>query len=960
MKALELLENYPDDALDQLARDKLDEIANLRLPRALLAREVASALASRSYVARALAPTRPPAFAFLKLLIESPTLSIPVDHFREAALALTTRLAEQAKSGQDLSPKKNFHLYLRVLFAAWEDDGRIDVSEARILEALRRELGITVREHLLLEHHPEIRPLWDSPRAFEETRNHLLTTGLVLMHANHFAIAEEVAEQIRTSWDMPLEDVSYARLLDRMTAPQLKDVLEASGLQLGGTKDERLKRIVEAMVSPFDALDRLSINDVREICRSCSLPVSASKSELIASLIDYFDDDLDLRAKEARETETVVVQEAPEPRVLAPEVFEALLTRLTNDQLYDLLAASGGPRSGSKPQRIGNLVASTRSERTLLGHLRRPDLVDLCRRVEVGVSGPKEELIDRLISWAGRTPIPEIRRERSAGEEAAPPAANPQPEIVAVIETPQPVPPPAGIKGVHTDFPELDADEQVLAALLKGARALTEREIERAAARHGISWFLTKAHMANLIAKLAEHGHQPIRIRSSAGVNTYEWTDRTEPVEHAPDRTAARDLIDALRQGVVPERQLDLLAVGQEDVRKHLLELLGHVASKKTAFKFLRGPYGAGKTFLSAWLREQAFTQDLAVASVRIGPDQPLSDLPVFFAGLMNGLRTPEKRDTSALADVLESWLLSMYRKTAQVEGLKPTDAASREKLTALAERRIEEEAARLSKHDPTFGHALLGYHRARVAADEVQASTAIGWLRGSTVAAQRLREIGVSGHLEAHQVFPRLRALLDVICTERLRGLLVLVDELELVRRFPHQRQREAAYETLRSIIDECGENELPGCLFVFTATDALFEDQKYGLGSYQALANRIEAPVNLEGRVSMRQPVIHLRGLDQKRLLEVSRRVRELHGSAYSWNAAERIDDIVLERLVENWTGFGGENVERLPRPILRELVHCLDLCEENKDLDASDFLRPPIQRSELATLVGDLLDV
>ncbi len=381
----------------------------------------------------------------------------------------------------------------------------------------------------------------------------------------------------------------------------------------------------------------------------------------------------------------------------------------------------------------------------------------------------------------------------------------------------------------------------------------------------------------------------------------------------------------------------------------------------KTAFKFIRGPYGAGKTFLCAWLREQAFRHELAVASVRIGPDQPLSDLPIFFAGLMNGLRTPEKRDAIALADILESWLLYVYRKTAQIEALVGFDPKTREKLVPLVEKRIEEETARLSKHDPGFGPAVLAFYRARIAGDEQQASTAIAWLRGSTSSTfQKLREIGVSGALEAHQVFPRLRALLGVIETERLSGLLVLVDELELIRRFPHQRQREAAYETLRSLIDECGENNLPGCLFVFTATDALFEDQKYGLGSYQALANRIDAPRGVDGLVSMRQPVISLRGLDRERLVAVSRRIRDVHASAYGWDAAARVSDPLLDRMVENWTTFGCENVERLPRPTLRELVHVLDLCEENPDIDPAECVRTQVQTGSLAASVADLLEV
>ena len=60
MEITKILDGYSDEALDQLATDKIEEISNLRLPRSVLIQEIANALSSLSYVANALAPTRPP------------------------------------------------------------------------------------------------------------------------------------------------------------------------------------------------------------------------------------------------------------------------------------------------------------------------------------------------------------------------------------------------------------------------------------------------------------------------------------------------------------------------------------------------------------------------------------------------------------------------------------------------------------------------------------------------------------------------------------------------------------------------------------------------------------------------------------------------------------------------------------------------------------------------------------
>ncbi len=971
MLVADALSGYPDEDLERLARDKVEEVTNLRLPRGVLVQEIAFALSSLSYVAKVLAPSRPPTYAFLKLLLDTPDHQVSPQGFRERVLAKTDELTERAASGKGLRKDKNYSLYLRMLFAAWEDDGRVDRSEALLLGALRKELGLWMREHLLLEHDPLVRPVWDSDRAYEEARNHLLATGLVLVHDGCYALPDEVAVQIRRAWEIDLSDAAYSRLLGRLTTAQLRAALASASLPLSGSKEERIERIVKGLVPPTEILDSLHINEVKSVCRECSLPVTAAKAELIASLVEHFDVERDLI--EETEEEEPAEPPAPEPRLLEPAELTSLLDELTVDLLYDILAARGLRRSGSKAERIERLVESPWSERTLLGDLRRTDLVGLCRQVGTPVSGVKHELIDRLVHRPlSPPPVAEDEHEVPPGASAlrkaepclgtevelAPPKAGTKPEAGPTGGLPEP---PAGIGEMQGHFPGLEPDEYVILALLREARSLTEREIERASVRHGLGWFLTKAHMADLLARLRRQGASPIHLRSTGRLNIYEWRDGAgAEASQGLDRAAARDLVDALRGGVVPEAHLDMLAVGQDEVRVHLVELLRHVEAGRSAAKFIRGEYGAGKTFLCSWLKDRALASDFAASTVKIGPDQPLSDLPVFFSGLIDGLRTPEKRDASALADLLESWLLAVHRRTAQLEGVPAFAPGSRKRLAPLVEDHIGEELAKLSDVDPGFGPALRAFYQARLDGNHELAAAALAWLRGSqSVPPARLHKIGVRGHLTSDQVFPRMRALLEVIEGGRLRGLLLVLDELELVRRFPHARQRERAYETLRLLLDECGEHNLPGCLMVCTGTDQLFDDDRYGLPSYRALAHRVSPPQRAEGPASLRQPIISLSPLDQDRLLEMAVRVREIHGTAYDWPAAERAPRSVLERMVDRWTTFGDGNVERLPRPFLREVVNLLDLCEERPEIPAEEYLKSPSDEPELADSLLAILE-
>ena len=137
MKLNEILEKYSDQAIDQLATDKVDEAANLRLPRSVIIQEIQAALSSLSYVASALAPSRPPTYAFLKLLLHAPNHLQPVEGFQEKVISATKEMSQRAQSGRGLSVEKNYQLYINVLKNAWESDNEIDRSEAQLLKTLR-------------------------------------------------------------------------------------------------------------------------------------------------------------------------------------------------------------------------------------------------------------------------------------------------------------------------------------------------------------------------------------------------------------------------------------------------------------------------------------------------------------------------------------------------------------------------------------------------------------------------------------------------------------------------------------------------------------------------------------------------------------------------------------------------------------------------------------------------------
>jgi hypothetical protein len=966
-----LLGQLTDESLEQLATDKTDRTSDLRLPRQALEKDISAALTSFSYVADVLAASRPPTYAFLKLLMESADGTVPVEGFAEAVNARTDATTEWVTDGEDLPPDRDYKLYSEMLAAAWQSEAHVDESEARLLGALREALGLTMREHLLLEHHAEVRPAWDAEGAYENARNHLLARGLVLLLNEQYVLPDEVRVQVRRYWDMELHDADYRRLLEELTSEDLRHILEKAGLRLSGSKAGRIDRIVEGLVAPSFALDCLHIDEVRDLSRERRLPVALAKAELIAQLINYFD-----RPDGHEEAGEGDMHDTPGrgDRELPDDVFRRLFMKFSGHDLYEMLGAAQLPRAGAKAERVERLLTSGCHERWLMRGLRGRELRRVCERLGVKTSGPKDELIDRLLAepprdieaeadalGAARVGTTPNASMSSTGYESSQEVtevpnqmAEPMPTSVSRVEIP-------GLPAIKAHYSSLSIDAQTVLALLHDAGSLNEADLHRAIARHNLGWWFPSAHITELIEELCALDQEPVQVLTRVGATVYEWVGTDRASHSGIGRWPARDVIDALRDGVVPERYLERLAVGQEAARAHLRDQLDYVSTGRSTFKFLRGAYGSGKSFTTAWLRELALSQGFAVSSVRVSAERSLDDLPSFYSGLLEGLRTPDKRGTNSFTDVLEAWFFALQRKTERIEGLAAADARHRPTLAARLRERLENELESVAGYDPSLPPALRAFFEARVAGHHDLAMQAAAWIGGARSLSNRaLKAIGVRGSLEADQVFPRLHALLEMIRSTSLKGLVVLIDELELVRRRPHQRTRDQAYETLRALVDEAGENRLPGCLMISTGTSAFFTDERHGLASYEALAERIKSPDNPSAHQSMRQPVISLDGLDGARLRDVARRTRALHGEAFGWPAESRVTDAELDELVEKWVAFGGESIDRLPRPFLRQLVHILDLCEEHAELSARDcFLDPERDPDAYSAVFNRVMD-
>ena len=395
-------------------------------------------------------------------------------------------------------------------------------------------------------------------------------------------------------------------------------------------------------------------------------------------------------------------------------------------------------------------------------------------------------------------------------------------------------------------------------------------------------------------------------------------------------------LLNALRNGTVPDQGTDEIAVGLDDHLRAIEEGLDHVARGRSGYKFLRGEYGAGKTFLSSLVTSRAAERGFLFSKVVVSAaDTPLYRLVSIYRRVCEGLSRTTRKPGGQFRSVLDKWLCSLEEKVMEVQGLDEDD----EEFAPAVSRQVDRDLLELGDTAGRLAAGIKGYHQAQLAGDYTQASALLDWMSGEEKVAASMKKLaGVTGKLGNQDVFAFLQGLLQIIRADgKQNGLVLVIDEVETVLRL-RSPERSKSLEVLRQLIDACDRHEFPGLYLLFTGTPDFFDSPK-GVPSMPPLHDRIKVEFDDSLPDNLRQPQIRLKAFDRSRLEAVARKVRQVYPS--SRPLRQVVDDTVIETLCDAMTsGFGGR-IEVIPRLFLRAWVDLLDRADQHADFDPADFL-------------------
>ena len=394
------------------------------------------------------------------------------------------------------------------------------------------------------------------------------------------------------------------------------------------------------------------------------------------------------------------------------------------------------------------------------------------------------------------------------------------------------------------------------------------------------------------------------------------------------------DILIALKSGNVPANGARDICMGRDKEIAEFERLLDKVdRDEKAIVKFVNGEFGAGKSFFLKVVEEMAFEKNFVVSWITISNDIPFNKIDVVYKNIAKNLKC--KTGTS-LDHIIDRWITGL-KMMAFEESPNP------QKQNELVKENLYSDLADTREHANSFAIAIENYNRLMNEEDYKTAAYAKAWLRGdSNIPFTEKRKFGVKGDVTKENAISFLEALSIFFFLIGYAGLVVLIDEAEFIMNLHTKKLRDIAYNYIRDIYDNCNLGKFQNTLFLFAGTPELFENDKKGIPTYEALDDRLKNVLNTD-LADMRKPIFDLKGFTKADLKEIAGKLTIMHEEAYKWNASDKItpilDDIV-EIHVEN-AGLTGGKVT--PRTFVRSFISVLDTVQQNQSFfkKSSDIL-------------------
>lgn len=400
-------------------------------------------------------------------------------------------------------------------------------------------------------------------------------------------------------------------------------------------------------------------------------------------------------------------------------------------------------------------------------------------------------------------------------------------------------------------------------------------------------------------------------------------------------RPRERDaILQSLRAGVVPRIGLQYIQVGRKEEVAAILSDLDRISQDGATVRFIIGRYGSGKSFFLNLARMVALEKKFVVVQADISPDRRLhasgGQARSLYSELMHNMSAGAKRDGGALPGLVERWVSDVEFEVRQTGG-------DPQKEVYKCLKPLQEY---VSGYD--FATVINKYVEGSQQGNDALMNASLRWLRAEYATKMEARQdLGVRSIIGDQDVYDYLKLIAAFVKLAGYAGLLVNLDEMGvLAQRLNNKPARDANYEMVLRIVNDCLQGNVRGLGVVFAGTDTFMDDKRRGLASYEALATRLaNNSFAIDGLRDYSGPVIRLQNLTVEDLYVLLHNIRNVYAAGDS--SCYLVPDEALKAYIQHCAKRLGAESYQTPREAAKGFVELLSVLEQNPGTDWQTLL-------------------